>query len=703
MSRLLFFFSLFVCFLPPLPSFALSGEWQRKAEVSVRLVSGVEGTGNAVEIPLGLDIDLEPGWHTYWRSPGETGLPPQFDWSASLNETGNLESVQILYPTPKRIQEQSLETAGYDADLLLPIIAQVREPGRPLKISASLDILVCNKICVPRRFDLRLDIPSGEAATSPEYAYIEKWRALIPTGPGVSRIAITNVQRNPTDIFITFTRARDGADPEIFVESEAGVIFAKPEPQEIGADTASFVLKPAAALPEGVSLRDTPVTVTIVDGAESLEQKLDASSPPATLNAAENEPLSAPPGAPLWMFVIMAVIGGFILNLTPCVLPVLSLKIVGVVAHGGGEKRAIRRSFLTTAAGIMFSFLVLAAATLALKETGRAVGWGVQFQQPGFLGFLLLLLSLFAANLLGLFEIALPRFLADRLDPLYHPKMAGDFVTGAFATLLSTPCSVPFLGTAVGFALAAGAKEILAVFTALGFGMAIPYLAVALRPGLASLLPKPGRWMIILRRVLGAALALTAVWLLYVLKAEMPLWGVAAVAACVLTVVLVMHMQAEKPWSNTSRAVVVFALFAAFGVALASGPPEDLLRREDDLSWRPFDEKAISRYVKQGKTVFVDVTADWCVNCKANKKFVLEREEVQSCLFSSPDIVAMRADWTNPNPSIGAFLRRHRRSGIPFNVVFGPEAPQGVVLPELLTPSIVREGLEKAHKKPFSC
>jgi suppressor for copper-sensitivity B len=379
----------------------------------------------------------------------------------------------------------------------------------------------------------------------------------------------------------------------------------------------------------------------------------------------------------------------------PCVLPVLSLKVLSVIGHGGGETRLVRHSFLVTASGILFSFLVLGGVTVLLQKLGMAVGWGLQFQQPMFLIFLVLLLTVFAANMWDLFEIQLPRFLADGInDAGYHPKLAGDFAAGAFATLLATPCSAPFLGTAISFALGSGPRDIMIIFAALGTGMILPYLAIALFPSLATSLPKPGRWMVVLRRLLGGALAVTAIWLLWVLSAQISARFAAIAGFCMLALLLLFGMRK----TNITRWIVWFGLFSFTFLALGltiSGARMPKPPAEVERLWQPFSEMALAADLAEGKTVFVDVTADWCLTCKANKQFVLSQDVLAQRLFHS-DIIAMQADMTNPNPDITEFLRKYGRYGIPFNAAFGPGAPQGIVLPELLTPNVVTQALDTA-------
>jgi suppressor for copper-sensitivity B len=399
-----------------------------------------------------------------------------------------------------------------------------------------------------------------------------------------------------------------------------------------------------------------------------------------------------------------ALVGGLLLNLMPCVLPVLSLKLLSVVSHGGSAPREIRAGFLASAGGILFSFLVLAGAAIALKLSGSAVGWGIQFQQPLFLVFMVVLITGFAANLWGLFEIPLPRAIADiavgghNHDGKHSTSLGGHFATGALATLLATPCSAPFLGTAVGFALARGPLEILAVFTALGLGLALPYLLVAAYPALASRMPRPGRWMLVLRRVLGGTLALTGVWLLSVLAVQVSPAAALAVGALMAAFTLVLAIRKRLPGRARIAGGALAAVLAltAFGLPLTLDRHASQAAAAIDARWTPFDKAAIAGQVAAGRTVFVDVTADWCITCQANKKLVLTRGAVAERLFGK-DIVPMRADWTRPDDRIAAYLAEHGRYGIPFNVVYGPGAPNGIPLPELLTEASVMDALDRAR------
>ena len=676
--------------LLPAQSFALSSEWQRDEAVAVRLISEKDAVGTDAAIPLGLEVELANGWHTYWRSPGEAGLPPQLDWSHSQTDDNNLKAATLLYPAPRRYTAYGLETIGYRDHVLFPIDAVLLKVGMPLHADLSVDLLVCSSICVPKHFDLALTVPAGTAKPSAESALLHQVRDQLPTDPDNAGILLKSVTTDGHRLTFSITSRDELTQTDVFVENDKNIGFGAPTvkiaPQHHSAD---LIVTSVDTLPSDTALAGMKLVLTIVNNNDATEIKTTV--PPIATSTSSP---TAPPLLPLRVALLFALIGGLILNLMPCVLPVLSLKILSVVSHGGGDTRTVRHSFFITALGVVFSFLVLAGVTVALKSFGLALGWGVQFQQPAFLMFLILLLTFFAANLWGLFEIPLPRFLADRMDSTYHPKLAGDFATGAFATLLATPCSAPFLGTAISFALASGVTEIFAIFVMLGLGMALPYLAVALFPRVAIMLPKPGVWMVRLRAFLGFALAGTAVWLLWVMAAQIT--AVYAIAFGLFMTAVAILLGLKKYGVKKSLITVGILEFCAVALVLGiSGALKPKAAPDIDRQWLAFSQNALSADIAEGKTVFLDVTADWCLTCKANMKFTLSDEAVAERLFHT-DIIAMQANWTNPDPAITDLLHKYGRYGIPFNAVFGPNAPQGIVLPELLTPTLVLDALNKA-------
>jgi suppressor for copper-sensitivity B len=404
----------------------------------------------------------------------------------------------------------------------------------------------------------------------------------------------------------------------------------------------------------------------------------DSSAASATA-AAESRPAPAGPAGSLAATLLLAVLGGLILNAMPCVLPVLSLKIFGLVRSAGHGHSEVVRGTLATAAGIFASFWTLALAAIAAHAAGAAVGWGVQFQHPSFVAFLAVVVVLFCLNLWGMFEIPLPRALARLGGTGPREGVAGHFFSGLFATLMATPCSAPFLGTAISFALAQKAPVIFAVFTALGLGMALPYLLVAAAPRIARLLPRPGAWMETVRGVMGFLLAAAAVWLFYVLSSQVAPEQLAAIQLGLLGIALftwLLHRVARGPalrgLAGTGIvAAIAVTLFTAAGTrgeakqSLTASKPAGL------IPWVAFDRSRAESLARGGQLVFVDVTADWCFTCKVNERLVLDTPEVAKA-FEEHNVVPMRADWTNRDDRIGAFLSDHGRYGIPFYLLYRP-------------------------------
>ena len=687
---------------------AAEGPWAIAPEIEARLIAAVDGTGALERIPAGLHVVLPEGWKTYWRSPGDAGLPVTVSWESSEN----VADVGFSWPAPHRFTLFGLDTFGYEHEVVFPLSVTPEVPGQPVLLDGQVNALVCADICIPHTLDVSLTLP--QAAPGPDAAsanLIDRYASLVPDGGEASGFALASVSADALagesgEVVVRATAREPFDRPDVIIETQGAHAFATPE-IALAADklslTARFALLQEAE--DGPPLEGLPVTLTIVDGPRAMEGDAVALAGPSAQPAGSG---GSGRGALLAMLGV-ALLGGLILNLMPCVLPVLSLKLLSFAKLGGAGAPAVRRSFLATVAGILASFAVLGLAIIAVKAAGGAVGWGVQFQQPLFLTFMIVVLVLFAANLWGLWDINLNRRLADgataatasaataSAEGAGGTSMRGSFATGAFAALLATPCSAPFVGTAVAFALTRGPVEIMAIFLALGLGLAGPYLLVAAVPALASHMPKPGRWMAALKRVLALALGATAVWLAWVLSAS------SSAGAALLVIGLAFVAALVLGWTRLPRFVpagaALTALALAFAVpsiagnrALAPGAPG---ADAAGVAWQAFEEEAIGRLVAEGGVVFVDVTADWCLTCKANKVLVLDQADVVERL-ETLGVHTLQADWTLPDERIADYLASHGRYGIPFDAVYGPGAPRGIVLPELLTRQAVFDALSQA-------
>ncbi len=679
--------------------------WAVTGHGRVRLISAGLTTGGSTEVSLGLEFHLRKGWKIYWRSPGDAGYPPQIDWNGSQN----LAAAAIRWPAPQRFTVLGFETIGYDTPIVLPVAATLERPGEPVMLQARVDFLTCEHLCVPYTVDLALALPAGAAGESAHADAIADALARVPVNgeAGAARIdrAVIDWADGKAVLQIEASARAPFSAPDAFIEGPAELAFAAPQVTLAEGGRRAILRVAVAGLPiegaEAAARRvvGTPLTVTLVDGARAVEQAINVSAGQLAQTAGREG--SSGERRSLAAMLAVAVLGGLILNLMPCVLPVLSIKLLSVMGHGGGSRRQVRLGFLASAAGILAAFLALAAGVLALQAMGATVGWGLQFQSPVFLAGMALVLTLFACNLWGLFELPLPGVIADAGARAGHvPGLGGQFLGGALATLLATPCSAPFVGSALGFAFTQGSGAIVAVFAALGLGLAVPYLAVAAVPALATRLPRPGRWMLTLRRGLGILLAATALWLLRVL-ADVSGGTIALGIAGIFVLVAVLLALRRRLAGRTAAAVRAAAV--SLGIAAVAGagllmPKEPQPPALAGL-WAAFDPARIAAEVTRGRVVYVNITAAWCITCKVNESLVLDRPAVQARLQAA-DVVAMRGDWTRPDPAIADFLAGFQRYGIPFDAVFGPGLPTGEALPELLSEEAILALIARAAAPP---
>lgn len=644
--------------------------------ITARLITAENGVApEAKTISAAIEVTLAEGWKTYWRAPGAVGYPMELDWSGSVN----LADHELLWPAPKRFSAFEIENYGYETAVTFPLRLELEAPGDALILKAAVNMLVCAELCVPEQFDLSLVLPSGTQIDRDAGALIAQAAGKLPLASALSDIAVTQAALRADENLLELVVQSETPFTGLSVIPDLGLdaAFGPPKITLSNAAKTAHVSFDILSLPEAVP----PLQLVVTDGTRAAQfapELADSVSAPAASSGIA------------WFF-LLAFIGGVILNVMPCVLPVLTIKFASALKARDQSPRRVRAGFLMSALGIVSFMWGLALVLLAIRAGGGSIGWGIQFQNPYFLIVMVCIVTLFAANLFGLFEINLPQSWNTKMAGSGESKgLAGDFWTGALAAVLATPCSAPFLGTSITFALAGSAMQVMVIFTALGLGLALPYLLVALWPQAVRALPKPGAWMNKVRFAMGVLLLGTAIWLVSVIL------GVAGGTAAVLIALFMLAILAVLAFLPKGRAAGVATLFTAALIVPMATPSPAPHALEVSTYWTVFVEDQIATEVSAGQVVFVDITADWCLTCKANKSLVLDRADIVEAL-GADSVTAMVGDWTRPDESILSYLKDNGRFGIPFNIVYGPGAPEGIALPELLSKDIVLEALTKAR------
>ena len=709
--------------------------------VQVRLLADVDAVVPGQAFYLGVQLRMEEGWHTYWQFSGDTGAPTTVAWELPPGfSTGPLE-----WPLPSKYTEgEDLVVYGYGEPHML--LAQVRVP-EPLDAAAKLPFkaevswLVCRELCYPSDTTLVLEMPvSLQAKSSPHAALFAESRARLPVALE-ERSAIEldyAVQRQGNNIQVDIVLAgrdrplRTEVDsPDFYpINGEFIDVFAPPQLLELGGEEA---LAPGIhATPLLLRLQIETfgqehldvlrgVLVYQLEGDtarryNAVELELDGKLPPGAESGgllAINFKLADADRAALslWVYLALAAVGGLILNLMPCVLPVISLKVLSFVSQAGEERGRIRQLGLAFVLGILATFMALALVVISLKAGGEQIGWGFQFQYPGFVMAMAALVFALGLSLFGVFSVRLPGAQGGLGGAGRGEGLFNSFANGVLATVLATPCTAPFLGTALGFAFSRSAFVISGIFLCIGLGMALPYILLALEPGWMRFIPRPGLWMERFKQLMGFLLMATVLWLLWVLGKQLGMEGVVWSGAFLLCLALScwivgqwIDLRSRRPQRLLGWGVAVALTIFGYGAFLQPllGAEEILAavkKPKDELPWQPFSVSRVESLVKAEKNVFIDFTAEWCWTCKVNERTVLAEEVVQN-RFAAMDMALVKADWTNRNPEITALLQAFGRSGVPLYVILpAGQADRPIVLPEVITTGILLENLEEAASR----
>ncbi|QAV24010.1 protein-disulfide reductase DsbD family protein [Proteus hauseri] len=618
------------------------------------------------DVKILLEVQLESGWKTYWRSPGEGGVAPEINWSQDIAE------MAWHWPSPSAFDVAGIHTQGYDKQVVFPIsLSAVNRDS----LEGVLTLSTCSNVCLLTDYPLTFDF-NQPAPADFEWQYNQAM-AKVPVTTGLVTSVSSDYQNSQLNIALQRENG-NWVTPNIYLDPPEGMLYGIPQITKNNEQLFVSVDVTDDWGDKAGDISGKQLSFVVTDNHFSRQVN-------STIGQGEFSvtPSSSSVGSlGLWSILAFALLGGLILNLMPCVLPVLAMKLGSVLHIEKRDTGTIRKQFSLSVAGILVSFWALALFMTGLRFSQEAIGWGIQFQSPWFIGFMVLITAIFTANLFGLFELRLSSDINTKIATAGGQGNSRHFWEGAFATLLATPCSAPFLGTAVAYALIAPLSELWLIFTALGVGMSLPWILVAVFPSVAKVLPKPGKWMNKLRIILGFMMLLSCIWLITLL---IPHFGIPIVATLFVLIALLLLIAIAKHYGKKALLVsTVITLVLGGSTYLFSMQPEtQTFAGKDAINWQPLTEHALHQALSDNKRVFVDVTADWCVTCKANKYNVLLREDVQKAL-SEPDVVALRGDWTKPSDEITQFLKQRGQVAVPFNQIYGPCNKEGEILPPLL-------------------
>jgi suppressor for copper-sensitivity B len=657
--------------------YSLSSDWAISEKSKVRLISPTTASNNNNQLILALEYELEEEWKTYWKSPGGGGFPQKIIW----NNSSNVKDIKILWPEPIEFEILGLKSIGYKDKVIFPLIVDIEDNQKQTNLNLNINYLVCRDICIPGNADIFLDLPSGDGEYTDYFFEIEKVLSTtlnnnIDFTP-ISNFSFNAIQNNNDVIFdIEITTSSFFDDPKIFIHTPFGLPVVEPI-NNYSLDFQKLKTSFNFRLDQ-FNEKKFPIEIFFYDNNHSFKVEKNVEIENVDKNISTNNSL-------LYLLLI-SLLGGFILNLMPCVFPVLSLKLLSVI---NTEDKKIKSSFFITVLGIITSFLILGSFFAILKQINISISWGMQFQEPYFLMFILTIISMFFLNTLGLFQINLPSFLfSSKILNSGNNFYTKNFFNGFFATLLATPCSAPYLGTAVTAAFTQSTTYLFLIFFFMGIGMSLPYLIIAFFPGLISFLPRSGKWMIYIKYFLSILLFITIVWLLSILNNYFNYFFI------VTFTVLLILISAILKFRIYQTPLIISLIIIFFLTPYLNSFQKINEENYKSNNWLDFNSKSIPEIIANNEIVFLDITADWCITCKFNKINVLNSKTV-SDFFDSQEVTLIKADWTQPNEKINKFLKKYNKFGIPFNAFYSSKFPEGIVMNEILTEKQIFETYNK--------
>jgi len=689
------------------------------AHLHVQLVVPNQNLNTGTPVNAGLYFKLESGWHVYWKNAGDSGEPPHIQWTLPAGITASA----MQFPAPQRLPLGPLMDFGYENEVLFPFTVKAAATAKPgsAVLHAKVNWLVCREVCIPGKAELDQNV--SVVSRAPVVNLIspsdqELWNRLANALPKALPSSDTAIfQPTASGFRLAVATGQRETQAEFFPEDED--ILDNPAPQAVTSTAAGFVLD----LKKDANLTSSPAQLKgVLELAGGRNYEIAATpgtvaAPPAAPALSLPGTVVAPPAAPAFSFaalastVFFAFLGGLLLNLMPCVFPVLFLKGLALVQSGAEERHKLRAHGLVYTAGILVSFWALVALLLGLRAAGATLGWGFQFQSPVFLALMAALLFFLGLSLAGQFEIGLTLTSAGGAlvteNGAAKQGYAGSFFTGVLAVIVATPCTAPFMGAAIGYALAQTAAVTFAIFTALALGLAAPYIALTLQPAWTRVLPKPGVWMEILKQAVSVPIFGTVIWLTWVVAEA---YG-ANLLLALLSIFLLLGIAGwflgrwpAQRWSTLVAALLLLTVLVACVTApreLAEAPATLSAQLSSESStarsaaaWQPWSAVGVQHALAAGQPVFVDFTASWCLSCQVNERIALSQPEVMQA-FGAKNVAFFKADWTREDPAITQELTALGRSGVPVYALYSPGENNPRLLPQVLTPGIVLDAINE--------
>jgi len=695
----------------------------RATHTHVQLLLSADTAKPGDTIWAGLDMKMDAGWHTYWKNPGDSGIATTIKWDLPPGVTAG----EIQWPLPEKLPPAEVTTYGYENEvmLLVPLTLATNLPPGPLVLKADVAWLECQEQCVPGKTNVEATLNvGGETKNSADEEANELWKQKVPITRDVKYQAWWESTTNGDSRPLIIGGPSQEADKNLkydsidFFPGASDLFEIESKTEVIDLHSATLALRKIVKRFSGDWPKEISGVLVCQLGNSSIgyELKLPVSDQPPTdaitAVASATPAPSTQPSPSFWQMLLYAFIGGLILNLMPCVLPVIALKILGFVSEANSEPRRVRKLGLIYALGVLVSFLTLAAVVVGVKAAGHHAGWGMQFGSPVFIVCLTTLVTLVALNLFGVFEVTLGGRALDTAGELASKHgAAGAFFNGVLATILATPCTAPFLGAALGFAFAQSAPVIVLIFLTVGLGLASPYVVLSWNPAWLKFLPKPGAWMEKFKIAMGFPMLATVVWLFNVAASSYGknvLWlGIFLVVVALAAWIFGEFFQRGRKHKTVAAIITLILLSGGYVFALEkqldwrapfveTGSTDSLKESADGIDWQRWSPEAVATARAAGKPVLVDFTADWCLTCQVNKKTSIEIPSVREKL-KAMNAVTLLGDYTHFPDAITTELNRYSRAGVPLILVYpkNPDA-QPIVLPEVLTPGMVLNALDQA-------